>query len=267
MAEAVIETNRMDPSFWEAHGDLISAGITMAVTIAIAVIVDRFVIGRAGRYATRVSDVSVSRAATTRLRLVRRLVFVAIMLIGTAIALQYVTKLDKLATAVLASSAVVGLVVGLAARQVLANPIAGIMMAITQPVRIGDSITIDDVTGRVDDLTLSYTFIDTGDGRLMVIPNEHMVGSVVFNRSTGDRTAPAIASLWVPLAVDLGRARRALAPLELTSVAVAETTPEGVRIEVKGSSDRARTVMADEEAVLRERAHEALREAGVLSDG
>ena len=51
-------------------------------------------------------------------------------------------------------------------------------------------VTIADETGRVDDLTLSHTFIDTGDGRLVIVPNETVVTSVVVNRSTGDLTAP-----------------------------------------------------------------------------
>ena len=188
-----------------------------------------------------------------------------ILVIGGSIALNYVTKLDKLATGLLASSAVIALIAGLAARQVLANPLAGIMLAITQPIRIGDSISIEEQDGRVEDLTLSYTFIDTGDGRLMVVPNEKIVTSVLFNRSTGNRSAPATASVWLPPDADLDKARTALDPLELSAVSVAEITAEGVRVEVQGPSDPSRTVMAGEEAVLREKAHEALREAGVLA--
>jgi small-conductance mechanosensitive channel len=254
----------MEPSFWESHGDEISAAITLAVAIAIAIVVDRFVIGHAGRYgATRVG-VEVSRTAQTRLRLVRRLVFVVIVLIGAALALSQFAKIERLATGILASSAVIGLVVGLAARQVLANPIAGIMLAITQPIRIGDMITIDEQTGRVDDLTLSYTFIDMADGRLMVVPNETMVTSVVFNRSTGDRSAPPAVSVWVPPAADLTAARRALDALEPSDVVVAEMTHEGVRLEVHGARGAERTLADREEAVLRERAQDALRTAGVL---
>ena len=96
---------------------------------------------------------------------------------------------------------------GFAAQKVLANPLAGIMLAITQPIRIGDSIEIEEVSGRVDDVTLAHTFIDTGDGRLMVVPNEKVVSSVLFNRSTGDRSAPASISVWVPPDADLGQAR------------------------------------------------------------
>ena len=75
----------------------------------------------------------------------------------------------------LASSAVLGLVLGFAAQKILANPLAGILLAISQPIRIGDTVTIEDETGRVDDLTLSHTFIDTGDGRLVIVPNETVV--------------------------------------------------------------------------------------------
>jgi small-conductance mechanosensitive channel len=127
-------------------------------------------------------------------------------------------------------------------------------------------VTIDDETGRVDDLTLSHTFIDTGDGRLMVVPNEGVATSVLFNNSTGDRTAPAAASVWLPPGANLGRARRALEVLEPSSIMIAEITAEGVRIEVHGRRDPTRTLVAGEEAALRERAHEALREAGLLAE-
>ena len=130
-----------------------------------------------------------------------------ILVIGAALALSRFTQFERLATGILASSAVLGLVIGFAARQTLANLVAGILIAITQPIRIGDTVTIEEDSGRVDDLTLSYTYIDPGDGRLMVVPNERVVTSILFNHSTGDRTAPATVSVWVPPAADLERAR------------------------------------------------------------
>jgi small conductance mechanosensitive channel len=256
-----------DETFWDKNGDWISAGISLIVAFAFAFAVDRFVIQRATRVASRVGgDVSVSRAAKTRLRVIRRLVFVTIVVIGVAVALSQFTKLNKLATTILASSAVVGLVLGLAARQVLANPLAGILLAISQPIRIGDMVTIADETGRVDDLTLSYTFIDTGDGRLVIVPNEQVIGNVVVNRSTGDSSAPAMASVWVPPGADLARAREALEALEPSQVDIAEITPEGVRIEVHGPRRTGGTGVSGEESALRERAQRALREAGLFRD-
>ena len=202
----------MEESFWQSNGDWISALITLAVAFAVAFVVDRFVIARATRVASKVSDTSVSRATATRLRMVRRLVFAAIIVIGLGIALSQFDKLNKLANAVLASSAVVGLVLGFAAQKILANPLAGILLAISQPIRIGDTVTIEDETGRVDDLTLSYTFIDTGDGRLVIVPNETVVTNVVVNRSTGEpERAGDGVGLGAPGRRPLRRPRGALA--------------------------------------------------------
>ena len=246
------------------HGDAVAAIVTMAVATAIALVVDRLVIARGAGVAARLGEGGVSRAAQTRLRVIRRLVFVAILVIGAALALSRFANFERLAAGILASSAVLTLIIGLAARQVLANPMAGLLLAVTQPIRIGDSVTIEGETGRVDDLTLSYTFLDTGDGRLMVVPNETVVTNVVFNRSTGDRSAPAAASVWVPLGVDLDRARAALEAAEIPTIEVAEITADGVRIEVHGRRDPERTKTGAEEAKLRERAQSALRGAGIF---
>jgi small conductance mechanosensitive channel len=251
-------------SFWDSHKDLVSAVVTMGMATAIAFAVDRMAIARAGHVAAKVGEGPLSRAAETRLRLIRRLVFVVILVIGAALALSRFTQFERLATGILASSAVLGLVVGFAARQTLANLVAGILLAVTQPIRIGDTVTIGDDTGRVDDLTLSYTYIDPGDGRLMVVPNERVATSIVFNHSTGDRTAPATVSVWVPPAADLEQARSVLKPAGAAEVTVAEMTPQGVRIELRGPRHHERTQVGDEEAQLREGAHEALRRAGLL---
>jgi small-conductance mechanosensitive channel len=258
----------VEQSFWQEYEDVIGAVITVAITFLIAYVVDRLVLARAGRVADRVSDAGVSRAAKTRLRVVRRLIFVVIVVIGCTLALGEFTKLNRLATGLLASSAVLGIVLGLAARQVLANPLAGLLLAFTQPIRIGDTITIDDETGRVDDLTLSYTYIDTGDGRLMIIPNEQVVTSVVFNRSTGDRNAPAAASVWLPPGGDVKAARAAMEGVGASDIEVAEITPDGVRLVVHGpAGGPGRTAVSGEEAALRERAHQALVNAGLAGEG
>lgn len=254
-----------EQSFWQHHGDEISAGITILVAILIAFLVDRLVIGRGARVAERMTETGVSRGAHTRLRVVRRLVFVAILVIGVALALSQFAQIKRLATGILASSAVLGLVVGLAARQTLGNMVAGLMLAVAQPIRIGDRISFEEVTGRVDDLTLSYTYIDPGDGDLVVIPNEKMVSGTVYNHSTGDRGAPITASAWVPATTDLERAEAALkSSAGADAVRVAEWTPDGVRLEVRLSPDRDRTRVGDEETALLERAQRALQSEGLL---
>src|SRR3954452_584697 len=235
-----------DQSFWQQHGDEVSAAITLLITVLIAFLVDRLVIGRGARVAGRMTDTVVSRAAQTRLRVVRRLVFVSILVIGAALALSQFTQIKRLATGILASSAVLGLVVGLAARQTLGNMVAGVMLAVSQPIRIGDRITFEDVTGRVDDLTLSYTYIDPGDGDLAVIPNEKIVSGTVLNHSTGNRGAPVTIQAWVPPGTDL---KQAIAVLKEEAgadlVDVAEWTTEAIRLDVRVTLGSERTRVGD----------------------
>jgi small-conductance mechanosensitive channel len=128
----------------------------------------------------------VSRSTRTRLRVLRRLILVAIVLVVAAIALSQFTELKRLATGILASTAVIGLIIGFAAQHTIANMVAGVQLAITQPIRIGDRVSFEEIEGRVTDITLSYTYLDPGDGSAVVIPNQLLVDGIVHNHSTGD---------------------------------------------------------------------------------
>ena len=141
----------VEQTFWQKHGDEISAAITLAVAILIAIIVDRVLITRALQATVRMDTGQLSPEARTRLRLIRRLLFLVIILIGVALALSQFTSIKRFATGVLASTAVLGIIIGFAGRQVIANLVAGVSLAITQPIRIGDLVSIgDEVHGRVD---------------------------------------------------------------------------------------------------------------------
>jgi len=102
------------------------------------------------------------------------------------LALSQFTELKQLAAGVLASTALVVAVVGFAAQRTLANMIAGIQIAVSQPIRLGDRVKFEDCDGRVTDITLSYTYLDPGDGSSVVIPNQLLVEGIVHNRSTAD---------------------------------------------------------------------------------
>jgi small-conductance mechanosensitive channel len=128
----------------------------------------------------------VSRTTRTRLRILRRLIFLAIFLVVAMLALSQFSDLKRLATGVLASTALVVAVVGFAAQRTLSNMIAGIQIAVSQPIRIGDRIEFDECAGRVIDITLSYTYLDPGDGSSIVIPNQLLVEGKVHNLSTAD---------------------------------------------------------------------------------
>lgn len=119
----------------------------------------------------------------------RRLLLLAIFLVVVALALSQFTELKRLATGILASTAVLGLIVGFAAQHTIANMVAGVQLAVSQPFRIGDRIGFEGTEGRVTDITLSYTYVDPGDGSAVVIPNQLLVEGIVHNHSTDDTQA------------------------------------------------------------------------------
>jgi small-conductance mechanosensitive channel len=131
----------------------------------------------------------VSRSTKTRLRLLRRLVLATILVVLAMIALSQFTDLHRLATGILASTAVIGLIVGFAAQHTIGNLVAGVQIGVSQPFRIGDQISFDETNGRVTDITLSYTYVDPGDGSSVVIPNQMLMEGIVHNHSTGDTQA------------------------------------------------------------------------------
>ena len=80
-------------------------------------------------------------------------------------------------------------IIGFAAQHTIANMVAGVQLAVSQPIKIGDRICFEEVEGRVTDITLSYTYVDPGDGTAVVIPNQLLVEGIVHNLSTEDTQA------------------------------------------------------------------------------
>jgi small-conductance mechanosensitive channel len=256
-----------DAHFYTAASsdDWIAAGVAIAVAFLVAHFVDRAIAKRGATVGELVTRGELSPAAQTRLRLIRRLVFVGIVLIGVFIAALKIPEASKIATGLLASSAVLGLVLGFAARQTLANGIAGILLAITQPIRIGDLVTFEEETGEVEDMKLTYTYIRLGDGRRLIVPNERLAQSSVVNHTITDRRVQVEVSVWLPLDADLDKAMELIADEQAEiSVSVAETDKEGVRLSAttwaSGPSERA-TVAAE----LRARWLRLLREHALSS--
>lgn len=112
-----------------------------------------------------------------------------VFLVLLAIALSQFTELKRLATGILASTAVLAAIIGFAAQHTIANMVAGVQLAVSQPIKIGDRISFEEVEGRVTDITLSYTYVDPGDGTDVVIPNQMLVDGIIHNLSTEDTQA------------------------------------------------------------------------------
>ncbi len=121
---------------------------------------------------------------------------------------------------------------GFAARQTLANAIAGILLAITQPIRIGDLVTFEEETGEVEDVRLTYTYIRLDDGRRLIVPNERLAQSSIQNHTVVDPRVEVEVSVWLPPDADVTRAVEVLCEQDDVTARVAEIDKEGIRLSV-----------------------------------
>ena len=99
-------------------------------------------------------------------------------------------------------------IAGLALTTPLGNLGSGVLLAFTQPIRLGDRITVDDYTGIVDEISLSYTALTTDEGRRIFVPNTRMVSTTLVNRSVDDPRRLVTVDLPVRLGASLADARR-----------------------------------------------------------
>ena len=157
--------------FWADNSDVVTAALSIVLALIVASVLDRYFARRGHRLAAAVTRGEVSPVLDTRLRFLRRLIYATIVLVGIALALSQFTGLSKLANSVLASGAIAAAIIGFAARQTLANFVAGIMLAITQPLRVGDWVTFEEHYGVVEDVRLTYTFLRTSSCLLYTSPS------------------------------------------------------------------------------------------------
>jgi small conductance mechanosensitive channel len=176
--------------FWHR---LIVVGVVMFVTVAVARMIDR-----------RIARRDLPPEAITRYRVVRRSITSTIIFVGLLTALLVIPQVRAVAGGLLASSAVIGIVVGFASQRTLGNFVAGLLIAFTQPVRLGDDVVIESTEGTVEEIGLIYTFVRTENGDRLVIPNEKLASDTIRNSTIRSREKVAEISLQVPLGKDLG---------------------------------------------------------------
>jgi small-conductance mechanosensitive channel len=181
---------------------LVWVGVLVAVRFSLRYAFDRY----EGRLAER--DPAVAARRRTTFSFLLRVVIALVALIGVWSVLSVFPATQQVASAFLASSAVLAVIAGLALTTPLGNLGSGVLLAFTQPVRLGDRITVQDHTGIVDEISLSYTALRTDEGRRIFVPNTTMVSTVLVNRSVDDPRRLVTVDIPVRLGASLGEARR-----------------------------------------------------------
>jgi small-conductance mechanosensitive channel len=236
----------------ELWSRLLTLGIVLLVTAVVAKVVD-------SRLARRELDPS----AATRYRVLRRSLVVTIVVIGILSALLAVPPVRAVAGAVLGSAAVVGLVVGLAAQSTLSNFIAGLLIALTQPLRIGDRVAVDGGEGIVEEIALTFTTMRLDDGTRLVIPNAKLAAETIRNSTIVSREKVAEVTVQVPLSRELSGVLDLLRDETDAEVFVSALAGEAtVTVRARAADDLAAERLERE---LRVRVHERLRAEGVFA--
>jgi small-conductance mechanosensitive channel len=228
-------------------------GTVLIVTLIAARLVDR-----------RLARRDLPPETATRYRVLRRSVLTLIVFVGVFSALLVIPQVRAVAAGILASSAVIGIVVGFAAQRTIGNFIAGLLIAFSQPIRLGDYVETEGQTGVVEEIGLTYTFIRTTDNDRLVIPNEKIASDTIRNSSI--RSGKKLAQVTVPVPLDRD--------LDAVIGLLREVAGDA-QVHVTDLDDRAQLTLsvwaADEPAAerieneLRLKAHARLREAGVFA--
>jgi small conductance mechanosensitive channel len=139
--------------------------------------------------------------------MMRRLVSASIYILGLMLIILQIPQLHSLATVVLASAGIAGLAIGFAAKDSLANFTSGIFIAIFRPFRVGDWVDFRNDYGKIEDLTLRHTVIQTKDNRRIIVPNNIMSNEPIINWTIREREITWTLDFDIAHASDIDRAR------------------------------------------------------------
>ncbi len=190
--------------------DAVRALVTAAVWVVVVVVLRMFLKAAYDKYERRLAetDPTVAARRRTTFGFLLRVIVAIVVVIGTWSVLSIFPATQQVASAFLASSAVLAVIAGLALTTPLGNLGSGVLLAFTQPVRLGDRITVQDFSGIVDEISLSYTALTTDEGRRIFVPNTTMVSTILVNRSVDDPRRLVTVDLPVRLGSSLADARR-----------------------------------------------------------
>ena len=241
------------------------AGAVIVVALVVARLADRAISRR----------LDLQPEALTRYRVARRTVVVTIVALGILSALLVIPAVRAAAGGVLASSAVLGLVVGLAAQRTLANFVAGVLIAFTQPLRIGDQVVVQEEGGTVEEIGLTYTVLRTPDGARVFVPNELLASDTIRNATIASTEHLAQVTVPVPLSADLDAVLAMVVEVATAApdvvdekepvATVSELEPEGDALVSVEAWSRTATGAGRVAAFIRREVHKRLREAGAYA--
>jgi small-conductance mechanosensitive channel len=184
-------------------GVALVAALTWVLRRAV-VLTDAAVLGPQGLTADTSAE---RRALYTRVRMLRRIALVLITTFAFAAVLMMFDEVRDLGRSILASAGIAGIVIGFAAQRSLGTLFAGIQIALTQPIRLGDQVLVEGDVGNIEEITLTYVVVRVWDQRRIVLPISYFIEKPFQNwtRVTTNMLSPLV--LRVDFSLPVGELR------------------------------------------------------------
>lgn len=154
-----------------------------------------------------------ARRIHTQARVLARSVMVVIVIVGVGAALMTFPNVRQIGASLLASAGVAGLVAGIAARPVLGNLIAGLQIALSQPIRLDDVVVIQGEWGRIEEITGTYVSVRLWDQRRLIVPLQWFIENPFTNWTRSSAEIIGTVYLWLDYRMPLAPLREELARL------------------------------------------------------
>ncbi|HEY2188065.1 MAG TPA: mechanosensitive ion channel domain-containing protein [Caldimonas sp.] len=174
-----------------------------AVTWLVAAALQGLADGMVALHPADVADNLQARRIQTQTRVLARIAIGAVMIAGLAFILMTFPRARQLGASLLASAGVAGLIVGLAARPVFGNLLAGLQIALAQPLRIDDVLIIEGEWGRVEEITTTYVVLKIWDERRLVVPLQWFIERPFQNWTRRGAGLLGTVFLWVDYALPM----------------------------------------------------------------
>ncbi len=142
-------------------------------------------------------DNLVARRVHTQTRVLSRSMIALILLVGTGLALMTFPALNQVGTSLLAAGGLAGVAVGFAAKPIFTNLLAGLQIALTQPIRLDDVVIVQNEWGRIGEITGTYVVVDLWDQRRMVVPLTWFIENPFQNWTRHNAELLAYVLLWL----------------------------------------------------------------------
>lgn len=151
-----------------------------------------------------------ARKIYTQVSVIRKIVVTAVVILATGSILMLFDPVRQFGTSILASAGIAGIVIGFAAQKTLGNVLAGIQIALTQPLLIDDIVVVEGEFGQIEEITLTYVTVRTWDLRRLVLPITHFVEKPFQNWSRVSTDMLGTVILYLDYQVPMGELRREL---------------------------------------------------------